>query len=280
MSLLFRLKSFLGTVLFTLALLLFLFLLILLGLFNYLFHLFILHFDWFNGFLLWLLVFHFFLLGLLKNGRFLLLLLSLFFIGRHRHESCHHIVLFFNLSLNGIVNSRLFNLFLRLFNYFLVLWLIYYLLYNRFNWLIYLLLDWFNSLLLFLLNNFSIFAILQSFNRLYSLFLLGFHSHWWFRLASNNLHWFFFYLLGLASFINRLSFGYQALTLWHNGTNLVDLSFKPFKSTLILHEHNLQVLVRLIVVRYQVIYGLHQTAQGLAVVLSFQKELLLGEDGQ
>ena len=47
---------------------------------------------------------------------------------------------------------------------------------------------------------------------------------------------------------------------------------------LVLHQLDLQVLVRLVVVGEQVVYALKQGRQSPAIVFLFKKELLLGED--
>jgi len=56
------------------------------------------------------------------------------------------------------------------------------------------------------------------------------------------------------------------------------VSFKVVNHVLVLHQLDLQVLVRLIVVGKQVVDALKQGSQGPTIVFLFEKELLLGEN--
>lgn len=110
-------------------------------------------------------------------------------------------------------------------------------------------------------------------------FLFSFHGHRRLWLTTNDLNSFLVNLLTLT--ILDLWLGLDLnLSLGNRSADLIDLLLEPLKSGLILHKHDLQVVIGLVVVSDEIVDGLHETAQGLAVVFSFEEELLLGEHSQ
>ena len=123
-----------------------------------------------------------------------------------------------------------------------------------------------NNLIILFLGLFS--SLLDRFFLLFSLFLnfiignLRLRHKWFMILVFNWFNLFTFLGLLLLSWfftLTRLDC-YNRLIIFLDNPNLSQIVIKVIKQSLILHQLYLQVMVRLIMVRYQVVYSFDQRA--------------------
>ena len=123
-----------------------------------------------------------------------------------------------------------------------------------------------NNLIILFLGLFS--SLLDCFFLMFSLFLnfiignLRLRHKWLMIVLFNWFNLFTFFGLLLLSWfftLTRLDC-YNRLIIFLDNPNLSQIVIKVIKQSLILHQLDLQVMVRLIMVRYQVVYSFDQRA--------------------